>query len=190
MGRQAVYLLGVHRPTAKVNISVQLDMAEARELWDGWVGFHGWTFPDSIKEHLLQLTDRQPGMLVHAFDWLEEQGLHNCVNVEQRTEKVLRLLLSSDFLLSFQSLRSLIRCVNFSSSVLLALHSQTIPCHSLQPALAHAEGNGHTDTMFVLPRYRKVLESNPNNARAREQKEAAVQLLRLLLAVSEVTTVP
>lgn len=98
-------------------------MAEAQELWDGWVGFHGWTFPGSIKKHLLQLTDRQPGMLVHAFDWLEEQGLHNCGNVAQREEKMLQLLLSSDFLLSFQSLRSLIRCVIFLSIVLLVLHS-------------------------------------------------------------------
>ncbi len=91
----------MHRPTEKVKVSVQLDAAEAQELWDGWVAFHGWTFSDSIKEHLLQLTDCQPGMLVHAFDWLEEQGLQNCVNVAQREEKVMRLLLSSDFLLSF-----------------------------------------------------------------------------------------
>ena len=155
------------RPTPANRIAVQLTIKEAEELFDAWCRSTDFTFSSAVREHLFNLTDRQPGLLVAAFDWIEKMGLHNCSSVADMDAKVSELLLAPDFVVKcFASLRSLIRYFTWKQL-----------CSGLD---------------FYAPRFLKLqllfAGSRPFWSRENEgEKRCACELLRLLVCMTEVS---
>ena len=75
------------------------------ELWLSWRSGAALG-DDGIRDHIFDLTDRQPGLLTHVVDWLEEINLTN-IAPDRREETIRKRLLSLDFCDHLSSIHSI-----------------------------------------------------------------------------------
>lgn len=91
-------------PTVTTSISVQLRVDEATEIWKN--STVGAELSESMRDKIFDISDRQPGLLLHVIDYLRNSGLKNSANPEA---KAVDCLISPDFYSSLSSLRSIMR---------------------------------------------------------------------------------
>ena len=97
-------------PTYKTLVALQLTDEEAMELWES--SSMGAGLGNNIRDHIFELTDRQPGLLTHVIDWLDDMNLSN-KSFEKHKEYTRQCLVSFNFCDSL-SIHSTMR---FSTSI-------------------------------------------------------------------------
>ena len=92
-------------PTKLIRISLQLDFEEASEIWKN-SAVAGLGLSDHMRDAIFDISDRQPGLLLHVIDYLRNWGLQNSSDPEA---EAVTCLISQDFYSSFSSLRNIMR---------------------------------------------------------------------------------
>jgi hypothetical protein len=95
-------------PTEDNEVSLQLTLDEANELWDNWckwceLGDKLATW-DKLRDYVFTLTAQQPGLLIHVLDFLKQQGLKKSQEKEKKAEELLQSHRFIDSLLQIRSL--------------------------------------------------------------------------------------